>query len=418
MALKRALSLFARTNDETKDWIAPLDGLRAIAALLVLASHTGFLPVPFGTLGVLMFFTLSAFLLSRPFMTSNEIYSLRGTIGFFIRRIFRIIPTLIFYVFIYGMFIGGGILFFKGEEVQFIIDSLIWFKGRGHLWTINQELLFYAMMPIFAASVLALRRKPLFAAVVLMSFAWTADKYLTRQVFEIPGMDGYMQFFLSPFLVGMAAAYITPSTKTLIMKLHGNQIVTTLLSFAVLGYIIQLHWTSVRFYIDTGINAVGNWALSVSFGCGALLVFIASTPRNWLAVVLSFRPLRAIGTVGYSFYLWHWAAVGLTQQMAPTLRFAVTFVATFLVSLTTFFIIERPGMRLGAKLASMVSRPRGNTEARLVRIVDTFLLHIERLRLLGIKLNKFQSRERRPGALPSQRNVELATLRVEKTNLS
>jgi peptidoglycan/LPS O-acetylase OafA/YrhL len=274
------------------------------------------------------------------------------------------------------------------------------------------------MMPIFVASVLALRRKPLFAAVVLMFFAWTADKYLTRQVFEIPGMDGYMQFFLSPFLVGMAAAYITPSTKTLIMKLHGNQIVTTLLSFAVLGYIIQLHWTSVRFYIDTGINAVGNWALSVSIGCGALLVFVASTPRNWLAVVLSFRPLRAIGTVGYSFYLWHWAAVGLTQQMAPTLRFAVTFVATFLVSLTTFFIIERPGMRLGAKLASMVSRPRGNTEARLVRIVGTFLLHIERLRLLGIKLNKFQSRERRPGALPSQRNVELATLRVEKTNLS
>src|SRR5262249_23930392 len=104
MAWKSALSLFVRTNDEIKDLVAPLDGLRAIAALLVLASHTEFLSVPFGTLAVLMFFTLSAFLLSRAFNTSNEIYSLRGAIGFFIRRIFRIIPTLIFYVFIYGMF--------------------------------------------------------------------------------------------------------------------------------------------------------------------------------------------------------------------------------------------------------------------------------------------------------------------------
>src|SRR5215831_3292102 len=62
------LSLLRKINNEAKEWLAPLDGLRALAALAVLGSHTALLPVPFGTLGVLLFFNLSAFLLSRPFL--------------------------------------------------------------------------------------------------------------------------------------------------------------------------------------------------------------------------------------------------------------------------------------------------------------------------------------------------------------
>jgi peptidoglycan/LPS O-acetylase OafA/YrhL len=42
-----------------KDWVAPIDGLRAVAALLVLASHTSAVPIPLGTAGVWLFFVLS-----------------------------------------------------------------------------------------------------------------------------------------------------------------------------------------------------------------------------------------------------------------------------------------------------------------------------------------------------------------------
>jgi len=54
----------------------------------------------------------------------------------------------------------------------------------------------------------------------------------------------------------------------------------------------------------------------------------------------------------------------LPQEWAPFLRLSIAFVATFSFSLATFFIIERPGIRLGAKLASML--PRSPAMARVL----------------------------------------------------
>src|SRR5262249_46324760 len=316
----------------------------------VLGSHTSVLPLPFGTLGVLLFFNLSAFLLSLPFLLNDQIYSLRGTAGFFIRRAFRIMPMLIVYVFTYGIFVDG--------ELKYIIDNIIRFRGYGHLWTINQEMLFYALMPTFAWLVFPLRRRPLFAAAIFVSLAIAADHYLTYQVFQLPGMTSYMQFFLSPFLIGMASAYLVPSIMHLRIKLNDSRLLNSLISVAIIGCVIVVQWSMVRMYVETGLNVVGNWALFVSVCYCTLLLWIASVPENWLDGILSYGPLRLVGIVGYSFYLWHWIPVSLLpQDWVPILRFSIAFIATFSVSLATFFIIERPGIRLGAKLASFLPRP-------------------------------------------------------------
>jgi len=256
---------------------------------------------------------------------------------------------LIVYVFTYGILVDGGVVY--------IVDNIVRFRGYGHLWTINQEMLFYALMPTFAVLVFPLRRKPLFAAAIFVSLATVADVYLTYQVFRLPGMTSYVQFFLSPFLIGMAAAYLAPYIKQSVMKLNHGPLLNSLLSVVVVGCLILLQWGMVRMYAKTGTNVVGNWALCVSVCCCALLLSATSASENWLSAILSFRPLRLIGIVGYSFYLWHWVPVILLpQELAPILRFSIAFVATFSVSLATFFIVERPGIKLGAKLASMLSR--------------------------------------------------------------
>ncbi len=219
-------------------------------------------------------------------------------------------------------------------------------------------MLFYALMPTCAALVFPLRKTPLLAVVAFILIAWISDKYLTYDIFRLPGMTGYLQFFLSPFLVGMASAYMAQSIKQSAMKLHGNQLLNCLVSFGILGCLISFQWLMIRIYANTGENVVGNWALYMSIGCCALILWTTSASENWLCAVLSFQPLRIIGIVGYSFYLWHWVPVILLpHEWAPILRFSIALVATFSASLATFFIIERPGIRLGAKLASMLYRP-------------------------------------------------------------
>jgi peptidoglycan/LPS O-acetylase OafA/YrhL len=348
LSLRKPIYLWRKIDQEAQHRLACLDGLRALAALAVLCSHAGLLPVPFGTLGVFLFFNLSAFLLSGPFIISDHIYSWRGIASFIVRRIFRIIPMMIVYIFTYGVFIDGGL--------TYIIDNTIRFRGYGHLWTINQEMLFYVLMPGFGVLVFHLRKWPQLAAVVFIALAFAADAYLTYSIFRIPGMTGYMQFFLSPFLVGMAAAYLGPYIKHPIARLRCNVLFDNLVPICLLGCLISLQWIMVRIYVETGANVVGNWAIWVSVSCSALILWTTCASGNWLSAILSFRPLRIIGIVGYSFYLWHWVPIILLPQgWAPLLRFSVAFVATFSLSLVTFLIIERPGITLGAKVASMLS---------------------------------------------------------------
>ena len=92
----------------------------------------------------------------------------------------------------------------------------------------------------------------------------------------------------------------------------------------------------------------------MGLGCGALLVWIAVAPPNWLADALSFRTLRAVGIVGYSFYLWHKLPLLLLPQWTPVLRFPVALIITFLISCVTYILVERPAIRLGAWLSSRI----------------------------------------------------------------
>src|SRR5262245_14005149 len=77
MNLPTPFCFLQKIDNEAKDRHPALDGLRARAALCVLGSHTSALPLPFGTLGVLLFFNLSAFLLSLSFLLNDQLYSLR-----------------------------------------------------------------------------------------------------------------------------------------------------------------------------------------------------------------------------------------------------------------------------------------------------------------------------------------------------
>jgi peptidoglycan/LPS O-acetylase OafA/YrhL len=85
--------------------------------------------------------------------------------------------------------------------------------------------------------------------------------------------------------------------------------------------------------------------------CGALwsLVLIGTLlGRGWLANGLSWAPLRYLGLISFSAYLWHWKFLSDVDDLPvpPILRLAVFLAIVIVVSSVSYFLIERPLQRV------------------------------------------------------------------------
>jgi peptidoglycan/LPS O-acetylase OafA/YrhL len=163
--------------------IEALDGWRAISAALVILSHLqGFSAVRFslpisnyGNLGVQYFFGISGFVIARGLLRDPG----ASFGGFYIRRVFRILPPLLIYIAAVVVLVFGGVLprtaLGAGEGVFFVCnlpwgDCGGWFGG--HLWSLSVEEQFYLVCPFI---VLATRSRKVITfamgAAVLGAFA-------------------------------------------------------------------------------------------------------------------------------------------------------------------------------------------------------------------------------------------------------
>jgi peptidoglycan/LPS O-acetylase OafA/YrhL len=151
--------------------IPALDGLRAIAVILVLLTHANFQLGDNGILGVDIFFALSGFLITTLLL---EEYKKRNEVSlsaFYVRRTFRLFPalyTMLVFVFLYAL------LFREGDELSSIIGEVIssalylnnisWSWGwgdkgllLGHTWSLAVEEQFYLLWPWFVILGLSLK---------------------------------------------------------------------------------------------------------------------------------------------------------------------------------------------------------------------------------------------------------------------
>ena len=144
-------------------YIPGLDGLRAIAVLIVMVAHLGFEHVVPGGFGVTVFFFISGFLITRLLLAESEKSGI-GLKNFYLRRFVRLYPALLFMLFgtvaIYGLSgIGGatateltaGVFYFTNIFQVFVratTDGLP-FMPWTHLWSLAVEEHFYLIFPAF-----------------------------------------------------------------------------------------------------------------------------------------------------------------------------------------------------------------------------------------------------------------------------
>ena len=173
-----------------------LDGIRGLAVLIVIASHShAFGLDKQGGVGVWLFFALSAFLLTLPFAAEpSRALRVRRLLRYAARRLLRILPAY------YSMIILT-FLFRGAQDTDFLTIHLLFLRGDGIWWAIPQEMLFYGVLPFLAAyHSVVFRRNAAVTAVGLAMLALAVNLELTRQVFSLHGNGKEQPFYLGVFV--------------------------------------------------------------------------------------------------------------------------------------------------------------------------------------------------------------------------
>lgn len=284
-----------------------IDGLRAIAVMAVIIAHSGLGWLPGGWVGVDVFFVISGFLITSIIQRDLD----RGTFSFrdfYTRRIRRIFPAL--FAMLVVTTVLGWLMMTPSELIDlsasvfftvlflsngFFIDFVDYFGPSAeaipllHTWSLAVEEQFYILFPAIAWVFWRIRgRGALFAGiVVLIVFSLGLAEWGWRN-------EAKANYFFSPsrfweILLGSAAAVVLQTR--------------TRPQIAALGWVgvAMLAVSFVFFNHATPFPSL--YALIPTVGTVLLLVFTPET--GVLSAILKSSPMRWIGLISFSAYLWH-----------------------------------------------------------------------------------------------------------------
>lgn len=327
---------------------ADIDGLRAIAILLVSVFHFSLFPIgEAGFIGVDVFFVISGFLITRILATklASGTFSLSE---FYIARLRRLMPALVATLLLY--LVVGLFVFLPDRFVELAIEALLsqiyivnfyfwrsinYFGLRAdvvpllHMWSLAVEEQFYIFYPLVLAFIFRFARRALLLILVgtcLFSFAlgWIAT-----------GWKPEASFYLLPtraweLLVGGILALAAPQGMALgrLAKLAGP------LGLALIVLAVVFH---------TPVTPFPGWFATLPVAGSALLILGGSaTPTGR---VLSLSPMVWIGKISYPLYLVHWPIIIVMRELliefsAPW-RWA-GFAMSILLAWAIWRFVERP----------------------------------------------------------------------------
>ena len=340
--------------------IDALDGLRGVAALIVVLSHTSNLNMFFfpslnfrgiGKSGVFLFFLLSSFLLTRQIITtSNKIFTLKFMSNYWQRRFFRIYPLYTFYLLLalvttwasvkhYG--IGYGQPF--NLDLHGFFKELILTESRGLEWSIAVEFKFYFVLPFLAGIFLVIKKKGLIACSVLYICLILLSQWISPQSESLLN-DSRLTPYLPIFITGIFVAFVQEA-------LQGKPWFPKLCQY--LGYIglaaVIVMTPTVYSLIRSPVESNYFHRDFILYAAVWSLVLLASVNHDGLIKkALSAKPLRTLGTLSFSVYLFHpiFLVAALYYNMSSFNAAWFVLLTSLATAYLTFRFIEQPTSRL------------------------------------------------------------------------
>ncbi len=342
-------------------YIQSLDGLRAIAVLLVFVGHAGFGHIVPGGLGVTVFFFLSGFLITTLMRQEYEKNSSISFSKFYLRRVYRIFPPFYLVLGLVIVLALAGIIpsnmkweALLAQAFQFTNYYLI-FGNLDHtapgltvLWSLSVEEHFYLLFPL-AFMMMAKRFGHKGMAGIIVGFCLLVLLWRVYLVFgqNAPQLRTYYatDTRIDSIMFGcLMALWNNPVMDPVFDK--GRAAVLAILAGA--GGILLF----CLLYRDPAFRETYRYTLQ---GIALFPIFyFAITKSNWpLFVWLNWGVLRYIGKVSYTTYLIHPTAITLTHkymQSTGILAIIVAFALTIGFSALMYHLVERHMSALRSRL--------------------------------------------------------------------
>lgn len=371
-------------------YITGLDGIRAIAVIMVLAYHLKLALFKSGFLGVTVFFVLSGYLITGILISEVEEEGTIDLKNFWLRRIRRLVPAvmLMAVVIIFVSAVVNRIIFTKGckdflaSVLGFnnwwqIFNKVSYFEAAGvpspftHCWSLAIETQFYLIYPLILLGIYKLvksrgegraNRGLLFAGVTLLL---ALISVILMIVLFDPQQDASRVYY------GTDTRAFSLLFGALLAILWEYRMVPRRLSASV-NMVLGSVSFAVLLVMTIAINGSSNFWYRGGQFVGTILtvlvIYTVSGRKTWLSRFLSNTVLKWIGDRSYSIYLWHYPIILLISKgiKASWWITLIEIVLSVVLAELSYRFIETPIRHgiIGKYLNILRSRPKSRQEKK------------------------------------------------------
>lgn len=344
-----------------------VDGLRAVAVVLVILNHFQAALAPNGYIGVDLFFVISGFVVTGAYLkTGQGLSAVARLTRFWKRRLFRILPanvsiiaatlaaaglvTLPFPREVYNATVRTGIAglvglanayLYRGSTDYFASDTST--NPFVHLWSLAVEEQFYLL---FALAVIGLggdpangrRRRTI---VTVMGLVGAASFLLFRSNESGNPIAAYylIENRLWELAIGCILAYVLPALyPNVTFRTLQRPLAASCLQLLTVAILIVTVWIIPSSGLPGG-------PITLATLSAAMFILAGAYGEGVVHRMLSTRPVVAIGKASYSLYLWHYpvlAIARITIGIHNPAAIAVSAAAIAALSVITYRFVEQP----------------------------------------------------------------------------
>lgn len=336
--------------------VVALDGLRGLAILCVVVAHAAPANVPqLGPLGVVAFFVLSGYLITSILVAEHDRTGSIDLRRFFRKRLVRLFPAMLVVVLAYLLTLAAAGnpteldrgLVAAALGVTYLMDVAMSWRpdiplSMTPLWSLAVEEHFYLVWPVVVAVVLSRADASRLRALVWVVVRLSVPCLVLMAALQVH--TALNLYFLPTTWVGSLAVGAE-------VAMWARTVASPSLETASRRLGVTGSWTSLLVALLTIVVTMllarrGLLQVSVTAGLvGLLLCRVIRLPHTWLARLLSWSPLVAVGRVSYGIYLVNLPLMELMHVLGVPLPRLVGGIAALPVAWLLWRVVEGPAQR-------------------------------------------------------------------------